>query len=83
VASATLTVPGVTRLTGTLGGLGRPVHIEERPGDTTLPSRHVRVEIEVHPAERTLEVARAVRTSVTEAFPDHPSVAVLVTAVRG
>ncbi|MGP4049074.1 nucleopolyhedrovirus P10 family protein [Streptomyces sp. 2A115] len=83
VAAAALSVPGVTRLTRALGGLGRAVHIEERPGDTALPRRHVRVEIEVRAAERTLEVARAVRTTVTDALPDHPTVAVLVTAVTG
>jgi len=83
VAAATLTVPGVTRLTGALGGLGRAVHIGERPGDATLPSRHVRVELAVDASPRTLDVARAVRTAVTEALPSHPSVAVVVTAVDG
>jgi hypothetical protein len=86
VAAATLSVPGVARLTGALGGLGRAVHIEEHAdedhaGEAALPRRHVRVEIEVHADERALDVAREVRSTVTEALPDHPSVAVLVTGV--
>ncbi|NGO09095.1 nucleopolyhedrovirus P10 family protein [Streptomyces sp. HC44] len=83
VAAAALAVPGVTRLTGTLGGLRRPVHIEEGPGEGALPRRHVRVELEVHADRRTLEVAREVRAAASEALPDHPSVAVLVTGVTG
>ncbi|MBA2812216.1 nucleopolyhedrovirus P10 family protein [Streptomyces sp. KM273126] len=78
VAAAALSVPGVTRLTGALGGLGRAVHIETGPA---LPRRHVRVEVAVTSTERALDVARAVRTAVGEALPDHPSVAVVVTAV--
>ncbi|MER6013041.1 nucleopolyhedrovirus P10 family protein [Streptomyces bluensis] len=78
VAAAALSVPGVTRLTGALGGLGRAVHIETGPA---LPRRHVRVEVAVTAAERALDVARAVRTAVGGALPDHPSVAVVVTAV--
>lgn len=78
VAAAVLSVPGVTRLTGALGGLGRAVHIETGPA---LPRRHVRVEVAVTAAERALDVARAVRTAVGEALPDHPSVAVVVTSV--
>jgi hypothetical protein len=82
VAAATLAVPGVTRLTGTLGGLGRAVHIEDRASDdSALPRRHVRVEIEVDASRRALDVTRAVREAATAALPDHPSVAVLVTAV--
>ncbi|MEV0223465.1 nucleopolyhedrovirus P10 family protein [Streptomyces sp. NPDC050704] len=77
VAATAQSVPGVTRLTG-------GVHIEQRPGETAaLPRRHIRVEIETDAHERTLDVTRAVRTAVTKALPDHPSVAVLVTAVRG
>jgi hypothetical protein len=78
VAAAALSVPGVTRLTGALGGLGRAVHIETGPA---LPRRHVRVEIAVAATERALDVARGVRAAVGEALPDHPSVAVVVTSV--
>jgi len=74
-------VPGVARLTGTLGGLGRAVHIEERQGEAALPHRHVRVELAVRADHRAVEVAREVRRKVGEALPDHPTVAVLVTAV--
>ncbi|GGZ34209.1 nucleopolyhedrovirus P10 family protein [Streptomyces poonensis] len=101
VAAAVLAVPGVTRLTGVLGGLGRAIHIGA-PGRTApsgtgtgtstgtgsgrgsgpaLPRRHVRVEIAVAASRRTLDVARAVRAAAGGALPDHPSVAVLVTAV--
>lgn len=79
---AALSVPGVARLTGSLGGLGRAVHIGERPeGAATLPRRHVRIELAVTGGRRVLDVARDVRTAVTEALADDPSVAVLVTAV--
>ncbi|MFI9779718.1 nucleopolyhedrovirus P10 family protein [Streptomyces sp. NPDC051956] len=79
---AALSVPGVARLTGSLGGLGRAVHIGERPeGAATLPRRHVRIELAVSGGRRVLDVARDVRTAVTEALADDPSVAVLVTAV--
>ncbi|MFE9648532.1 nucleopolyhedrovirus P10 family protein [Streptomyces sp. NPDC006365] len=81
VAAAALTVPGVARLTGTLAGLGRAVHIEEHSGEATLPRRHVRVELEVHADRRALEVAREVREAASEALPDHPSVAVLITRI--
>jgi hypothetical protein len=81
VAAAALTVPGVARLTGTLAGLGRAVHIEEYSGEATLPRRHVRVELEVHANRRTLDVAREVREAASEALPDHPSVAVLITRI--
>ncbi|MEU9959992.1 nucleopolyhedrovirus P10 family protein [Streptomyces sp. NPDC050982] len=74
VASAVLSVLGVIALAGT-------GHIEERHGDATLPRRHVRVEIKVQSPKRTLDVAREVRRAITEALPDHPSAAVLVTAV--
>ncbi|MFI1208391.1 nucleopolyhedrovirus P10 family protein [Streptomyces sp. NPDC020802] len=74
VSAAALSVPGVT-------ALSRKVRVEERHADTALPRRHVLVEIRVGTAGRALDVARAVRAKVTEALPDHPSVAVLVTAV--
>lgn len=81
VAGAALSVPGVSRLTGTLGGLGRAVHIEERQDDAaSLPRRHVRVELAVRTGHRAVTVAREVRAAVTEALPDTPTVAVLVTA---
>ncbi|MFF3890235.1 nucleopolyhedrovirus P10 family protein [Streptomyces sp. NPDC001914] len=80
IAAAVLAVPGVTRLTDSLG---RPVHVESTPPDTepALPRRHIRVELEVAGDERAVDVARAVRAAVTEAVRDTPSVAVLVTAV--
>ncbi|MFF4351847.1 nucleopolyhedrovirus P10 family protein [Streptomyces sp. NPDC001530] len=80
VATAALSVPGVTHLTDVLG---RPVHITEVTGEeATLPRRHVRVELAVSAHERTVDVARAVRAAVMEALTDTPSVAVLVTAVH-
>ncbi|MFE0675025.1 nucleopolyhedrovirus P10 family protein [Streptomyces sp. NPDC058867] len=81
-ARAALAVPGVAALTGRLGGLGRPVHIEDRPGtDPALTARHVRLEVAVGADHHPAEVARTVRTAVAATFPDHPTVAVLVTAV--
>ncbi|MFD9435084.1 nucleopolyhedrovirus P10 family protein [Streptomyces sp. NPDC060002] len=78
-ATAALSVPGVT---GTSRVLGRAVRIEERQDATAaLPRRHARVEITVGADRRALDVARAVRAVVSEALPDHPTVAVLVTAV--
>ncbi|MER5375086.1 nucleopolyhedrovirus P10 family protein [Streptomyces sp. NPDC002553] len=80
VSVAALAVQGVAGLTATLG---RSVHIEERQlTDAALPRRHVRVELAVSTAHRALEVARRVREAVTTALPDHPTVTVLVTAVR-
>ncbi|MFJ9023267.1 nucleopolyhedrovirus P10 family protein [Streptomyces sp. NPDC102259] len=76
---AALSVPGVTRLTDVVG---RAVHIEERQHTTALPHRHARVEIAVSANHRALEVARGVRGVVSEALRDHPTVAVLVTAVE-
>lgn len=73
VAAAVRAVPGVTRLGA--------VHIAAGSGTASLPRRHVRVEFEAGASAHTLDVARAVRTRVTEALPDHPSVAALVTAV--
>ncbi|TXS45587.1 nucleopolyhedrovirus P10 family protein [Streptomyces sp. uw30] len=81
VAAAALAVPGVSELTCTLGGLGQAVHIEKRHGTAVLPYRHVRVEIAVRGDHRALDVAREVRRRVREALADHPTVAVLVTAV--
>ncbi|MFJ8633170.1 nucleopolyhedrovirus P10 family protein [Streptomyces sp. NPDC093568] len=81
VAAAARAVPGMNRLTGTLGGLGHAVHIEQRQGTAALPHRHVRVEIEVSADRRALDVAREVRESVSAALTDHPTVAVVVTAV--
>ncbi|MFI5682867.1 nucleopolyhedrovirus P10 family protein [Streptomyces sp. NPDC051636] len=80
-AEAALSVPGVIRLTGVLGGLGRAVHIEARQDETALPRRHVRVEVAVDAGHRALDVARRVRAAVRDALRDHPTVAVLVTAV--
>ncbi|GAB2884788.1 hypothetical protein GCM10027074_61680 [Streptomyces deserti] len=80
-AAAALAVPGVDRLTGTLGGLGRAVHFEDSRGGTALPRRHARLEIAVRADHRAVDVAREVRAAVSEALPDHPTVAVLVTAV--
>jgi hypothetical protein len=79
-ATAALSVPGVTHLTN---ALGHPVHITDLSGgETSLPRRHVRVELAVTAQERTVDVARAVRAAVTRALPDGPSVAVVVTAVH-
>ncbi|MCX5556647.1 nucleopolyhedrovirus P10 family protein [Streptomyces sp. NBC_00038] len=78
VAIATLSVPGVIHLTDTLG---RPVHIQDsRGGDSALPRRHVRIEVAV--SGRALDVAREVRTAVTNTLKDTPSVAVLVTTAH-
>lgn len=75
---AALAVEGVTRLTGP----GRAVHLSApEEGAAALARRHVRVECAVDGRHRTVEVARRVRAAVAEALPDHPSVAVLVTAV--
>ncbi|WP_409472900.1 nucleopolyhedrovirus P10 family protein [Streptomyces sp. HC307] len=81
VADAALAVRGVSRLTGALGGVGRAVHLEEEPGDRALPRRHVRIELAVRADHRAVDVAREVRAKVGEALPDHPTVAVLITAV--
>ncbi|MEW2451615.1 nucleopolyhedrovirus P10 family protein [Streptomyces parvulus] len=78
VATAALGVAGVARLAGVLG---RPVHLTESPVEGALPRRHVRVELAVAADHRAVEVARRVRSAVSEALPDHPSVAVVVTAV--
>jgi hypothetical protein len=79
VARAARAVPGVLRLTGVLG---RPVQVTEPPArEGALPRRHVRVELAVRADHRTVEVARRVRAVVSEALPDRPSVAVVVTDV--
>ncbi|MFI6805775.1 nucleopolyhedrovirus P10 family protein [Streptomyces luteogriseus] len=79
VAAAALGVQGVLRLTGTLG---HPVHIEELPGeDAALPHRHVRLELAVGAGRRARDVAREVRTAVRRVLPDHPTVAVVVSAI--
>ncbi|WP_406836706.1 hypothetical protein ACICHK_10705 [Streptomyces sp. AHU1] len=79
IAAAALAVPGVTRLTD---ALGRSVRVESTPATVpALPRRHIRVELEVSGDERTVDVARAVRSAIAEAARDAPSVAVLVTAV--
>ncbi|PNG22905.1 nucleopolyhedrovirus P10 family protein [Streptomyces cahuitamycinicus] len=79
VADAALGVPGVLRLTGTLG---HPVHIEELPGEgAALPHRHVRLELAVGADQRARDVAREVRTVVRRTLPDHPAVAVVVSAI--
>ncbi|WP_159766602.1 nucleopolyhedrovirus P10 family protein [Streptomyces sp. HM190] len=83
VTAAALGVAGVSRLTGALGGPGRAVHIGTGIGvGPALPRRHVRVELAVAESRRAVDVARDVRAAVGAALPDHPSVAVLVTAVE-
>ncbi|MFF8196009.1 nucleopolyhedrovirus P10 family protein [Streptomyces bobili] len=79
-AEAALAVPGVSALTDVLG---RAVRLEERQVDGTaaLPRLHARVEIAVRAGHRALEVAREVRSAVSDALTDQPTVAVLVTAV--
>jgi len=79
VAAAALAVPGVSRLTRVLG---RAVHVTE-PGAaaSALPRRHVRVDLAVRADHRPVEVARAVRTAVSQTLPDRPTAAVLVTAL--
>jgi hypothetical protein len=78
VAAAALQVPGVLRLTG---ALGHPVHIEEVPAEAALTHRHVRLEVAVSAGHRAGDVARAVRAAVGAALPDHPTVAVVVSAL--
>ncbi|MFF0226499.1 nucleopolyhedrovirus P10 family protein [Streptomyces sp. NPDC004629] len=80
-ATAALSVPGVVRLTGSLGGLGRGVHCEERRhGPGASPHRHVRVELAVAAGHRPRDVVRHVRTAVAAALEGRTTVAVLVTA---
>jgi hypothetical protein len=77
-AAAALAVPGVSHLTE---GLGRAVHFTERQEEGSLPHRHARVELAVEADHRAVDVTREVRAAVARALPDHPTVAVLVTAV--
>ncbi|WP_333773204.1 nucleopolyhedrovirus P10 family protein [Streptomyces sp. IBSBF 3136] len=81
-AAAALAVPGVARLTGSLGGLGRAVHIERSAVGASLPRRQVRVELATGAGHRAVDVARLVRAAVRDALDDHPAVAVLVTGVE-
>jgi hypothetical protein len=86
VALVALDVPGVSGLAGRLGGLGRAVHLEyPRPGETgeaaALPRRHARVELSLRSGHRAVDVARQVRAAVSEALTDHPTVAVVITAI--
>ncbi|MFE1802451.1 nucleopolyhedrovirus P10 family protein [Streptomyces sp. NPDC059517] len=74
VAAAALAVPAVTALPS-------KARITELHSDTALPRRHVQVEIAVDTTARTLDTAAAVRNTITNSLPDHPSTAVLVTAV--
>ncbi|MGW7420603.1 nucleopolyhedrovirus P10 family protein [Streptomyces sp. NPDC054813] len=73
VTAAALAVAGVARVTG---ALSREVHFE-----AALPRRHVRVEVALADGPRAVDVARRVRTAVSAALGDHPTVAVLVTDV--
>ncbi|MEW2132445.1 nucleopolyhedrovirus P10 family protein [Streptomyces sp. NPDC005435] len=82
VATAARAVPGVTRLTAVLGDRCGVVRTERPAVPASLPRRHVCVELAADPGHRTVEVARAVRTAVRDALEDHPTVAVLVTAVE-
>lgn len=81
IIAAALAVPGVARLTGTLGGLGRAVHLEERQGEGALARLHARVEVAVRADHRALDVAREVRARIGEVLPGQPTVAVLVTRI--
>jgi hypothetical protein len=81
IIATALAVPGVVRLTGTLGGLGRAVHIEQPAGKGALPRLHARVELAVRADHRALDVAREVRARVAEVLPGHPTVAVLITRI--
>ncbi|MDX3517980.1 nucleopolyhedrovirus P10 family protein [Streptomyces scabiei] len=72
-AAAGLSVPGVSALATVLGAAGTTAPV--------LPRRHVLVHLTVTQERRTLDVAREVRAAVGASLPDHPSVAVLVTAV--
>ncbi len=82
-ARAALGVPGVSRLTGTPGGTGHAVQVEERRTPGALAARHLRIELATTAHHNALEVALAVRRSVAAALPDRPTVAVLVSAVDG
>ncbi|MET4923950.1 hypothetical protein P3L51_16535 [Streptomyces sp. PSRA5] len=62
-------VPGVARLSGSLGTA------------VLMTNGHVRVELATAAGHRPWEVARAVGRAVSAALPSHPTVAVLITAV--
>ncbi|MET9257006.1 nucleopolyhedrovirus P10 family protein [Streptomyces sp. NPDC003717] len=81
VAEVVRAVAGVARLTDTLGRPVRVTETAEEERGASLPRRHVRVELAVAAGHRPVEVARRVRAVVADALPDHPSVAVLVSAV--
>ncbi|MFI6940682.1 nucleopolyhedrovirus P10 family protein [Streptomyces sp. NPDC050418] len=82
-ARAALGVPGVSRLTGVLGGTGRAVQVVERRTPGALTARHLRIEVATAAHHNALEVALAVRRAVSGALPDRPTVAVLVSEVDG
>lgn len=69
IAAAAAAVPGVARLTGTLGAAVR------------ADESSVRVECATAPGHRPVEVARAVRAAVTSVLPSPLPVTVLVTDV--
>lgn len=69
IAAAAAAVPGVARLTGTLGSAVR------------ADASSVRVECATAPGHRPVEVARAVRAAVTSVLPSPLPVTVLVTEV--
>ncbi|MDX2765315.1 nucleopolyhedrovirus P10 family protein, partial [Streptomyces europaeiscabiei] len=74
--AAALSVPGVTHSTRRTTAIGG--HIATGPA---LPRRHILLEVAVTAERRALDTAREVRAAVSEALPDRPSVAVLITAV--
>ncbi len=80
VAAAVRAVPGVARLSGRIGGLGRAVHIE-RPvaEDAAPPAPRVRVEVALERTRPPVEAARAIRAAVTAVLPGEPAVTVLIT----
>ncbi|WP_199553104.1 nucleopolyhedrovirus P10 family protein [Streptomyces sp. N35] len=82
-ARAALSVPGVTRLTGTQAGTGRAVLVEERRTPGAQAGRHLRVGLATAPHHNALEVALAGPRAASAALPDRPTVAVLVTEVDG
>ncbi|MEU9114278.1 hypothetical protein AB0D04_21450 [Streptomyces sp. NPDC048483] len=72
IAAIVRSVPGVARLAPALGGLSRPLRLDDG---------HALVQLATAAGHRALDVARAVRAAVAAA-PDAPeTVAVLVTAV--
>ncbi|MGP8302683.1 hypothetical protein ACTPOK_33065 [Streptomyces inhibens] len=73
IAAVTLGVPGVARLAPVLGGLSRPVRLSDG---------HTLIQLATAAGHRALDVAAAVRRTVTAAPPAPSTVAVLVTAVE-